>query len=180
MIHPSWLEIAILAILLSISVSLFWRRFRKPVDVIRRSRANAGFQLRPLAPRIRQFVWEVLLQGKVIRERPWPGLAHAFVFWGFCAFALITLNHIAAGFGFPFLNREGWFGRVYFAVVAVFAAAVAVSIAGLAIRRFVVRPVWLGKVSPESGVIALFIFLLMVTYLGGLAVAETTLAARAL
>ena len=31
-----------------------------------------------------------MLQGKVIRERPLPGLAHAFVFWGFCAFALIT------------------------------------------------------------------------------------------
>ena len=32
-----------------------------------------------------------MLQGKVIRQRPLPGLAHAFVFWGFCAFALITL-----------------------------------------------------------------------------------------
>ena len=127
-----------------------------------------------LAPRIRQFVWEVLLQGKVIRERPLPGLAHAFVFWGFCAFALITLNHLAAGFGFPFLSREGGFGKAYFAFVAVFAVAVAVSIAGLAIRRFVARPSWLGKVAPESGIIALFIFILMVTYLAGLALDETT------
>ena len=53
----------------------------------------------PLGPRIRQFLWEVMLQGKVIEQRPLPGLAHAFVFWGFLAFALITLNHIAAGFG---------------------------------------------------------------------------------
>jgi Fe-S oxidoreductase len=179
MVHPSWLEIAILAILLCISGSLFWLRFRKPVDVIRRSRDNPDFQLRPLGPRIRQFVWEVMLQGKVIRERPLPGLAHAFVFWGFCAFALVTLNHIAAGFGFPFLSREGGFGKAYFAFVAVWAVAVAVSIAGLAIRRFVARPIWLGKVAPESGGIALLIFILMITYLAGLAMDETTTPARA-
>ena len=179
MVHPSWLETAILAILLCISGTLFWRRFRKPLDAIRGARDNPDFKLRPLAPRIRQFVWEVMLQGKVIRERPLPGLAHAFVFWGFCAFALITVNHLAAGFGFPFLSRAGGFGKAYFALVAVFAVAVAVSIAGLAIRRFVTRPKWLGKVSPESGVIALFIFILMVTYLAGLRLDETTLPARA-
>jgi Fe-S oxidoreductase len=173
MVHPSWLEIALLAILLCISGSLFWRRFRKPLDAIRRARDNPDFHLRPLGPRIRQFVWEVLLQGKVIRERPLPGLAHAFVFWGFGAFALITLNHLAAGFGLPFLNRESGFGKAYFAFVAVWAVLVAVSIAGLAIRRFVARPRWLGKVAPESGIIALFIFILMGTYLAGFAMGET-------
>ena len=178
MVHPSWLEMAILAILLCISGYLFWRRFRKPVDAIRRSRDNPDFRLHPLAPRIRQLVWEVLLQGKVIRERPLPGLAHAFVFWGFCAFALVTLNHLAAGFGLPFLNREGGFGRFYFGFVAVFAIAVAVSIAGLAIRRFVARPIWLGKVSPESGTIALFIFILMVTYLASFRLSEGSAAGR--
>ncbi|HLY17444.1 MAG TPA: heterodisulfide reductase-related iron-sulfur binding cluster [Bryobacteraceae bacterium] len=179
MVHPSWLEIAILAILLCISGTLFWRRFRKPVEAIRRARANPDFQLRPLGPRIRQFVWEVLLQGKVIRERPLPGLAHAFVFWGFCAFGLITLNHLAAGFGLPFLSRGSGFGKIYFAFVAVFAVAVAVSIAGLAARRFIARPKWLGTVAPESGIIALFIFILMVTYLAGLALDETAPGARA-
>jgi Fe-S oxidoreductase len=149
------------------------------LDAIRRARDNPDFHLRPLAPRIRQFIWEVMLQGKVIRERPLPGLAHAFVFWGFCAFALITLNHIAAGFGFPFLSREGGFGKAYFAFVAVWAVLVAVSIAGLAIRRFVAQPKWLGKVSPESGGIALLIFILMVTYLAGLGMDEGTTAARA-
>src|ERR1700691_4956554 len=153
MVHPSWLEIALLAILLCISGSLFWLRFRKPVDAIRRSRDNPDFHLRPLAPRIRQFVWEVMLQGKVIRQRPLPGLAHAFVFWGFGAFALITVNHIASGFGLRFLSPESGFGRFYFGFVAVWAVAVAVSIAGLFVRRFLVRPKWLGEVSAESGVI---------------------------
>ena len=178
MAHPSWLEIAILVALLGVSGSLFWLRFRKPVDAIRRSRDNPDFHLRPIGPRLWQFFWEVMLQGKVIRERPLPGLAHALVFWGFCAFALITINHLAAGIGAPFLNKESGFGKVYFAFVAVFAVAVAVSIAGLAIRRFVVRPIWLGKVAPESGIIALFIFILMVTYLASLAIEEGTPSAR--
>ena len=46
---------------------------------------------------------EVLLQGKVIRQRPGPGLLHAFVFWGFLAFAVSTLDlivRLAGGGGF--------------------------------------------------------------------------------
>jgi hypothetical protein len=35
-----------------------------------------------------------MLQGKVIEQRPLPGLAHAFVYWGFPTFGLVTLNHI--------------------------------------------------------------------------------------
>jgi len=115
------------------------------------TRPDPGFTLGNLLPRIRSFAWEVLLQGKVIRERPAAGVAHAFVFWGFCAFALITVNHIATGFGFPLLSRTGGFGRVYFGFVALFAVAVSLSIVYLAVRRFILRPVWLGKVSPESG-----------------------------
>src|ERR1700721_1039434 len=118
MSHPSWLETAILLVLICVSAYLFWMRLRKPVDAIRRSRDNPDFHLHPLGPRVRQFVWEVLLQGKVIQERPLPGIAHAFVFWGFCAFALITLNHLAEGFGTRFLSRDGWFGRIYFYLAA--------------------------------------------------------------
>ena len=110
-----------------------------------------------------------MLQGKVIRERPLPGLAHAFVFWGFCAFALITVNHLAAGFRLArFCRRAAASAASISAFVAVWAVAVAVSIAGLFVRRFLVRPIWLGEVSPESGIIALLIFVLMVTYLAGL------------
>ncbi len=159
----------ILAILILLSVAGFWYRFSRVVRIVSAAKPGPDFIIGNLAPRIREFVWEVLLQGKVIRERPAAGLAHAFVFWGFCAFALITLNHLATGFGVPFLSPAGGFGRIYFAFVAVFAVAVAVSITYLAARRFILRPVWLGKVSHESGIIAALIFVLMVTYLAGLA-----------
>ena len=160
------------------SLGLTWLRFRKVLRAIRGSRATPDFRLEPLGPRIRQFLWEVMAQGKVIRQRPLPGLAHAFVFWGFCAFALITVNHVASGFGTRFLWPEAGFGKFYFAFVAVWAVAVAVSIAGLFARRFLVRPVWLGEVSPESGVIAGLIFVLMATYLGGLWMGDATTAGR--
>jgi hypothetical protein len=100
-------------------------------------------------------VWEVLLQGKVIRQRPLPGLAHAFVFWGFCAFALVTINHFAEGLHVELISRGGFLGRIYFSLAAVFGVALAVSIAGLAFRRLAIRPKWLGPVSNESGFIAL-------------------------
>src|SRR6266851_3122457 len=106
MLHPSSAEIVVFAVLLSASLYAFWRRFSPVVNTIRRSKPDADFKLQPVAPRVRKLVWEVLLQGKVIRERPLPGIAHAFVFWGFCAFALITIAHLAEGVGLHLLPRD--------------------------------------------------------------------------
>jgi len=56
-----------------------------------------------------------------------------------------------------------------------------VGIMGLFVRRFLVRPKWLGKkLSWESGFIALLIFLLMATYLASFFVADASPAARVL
>ncbi len=155
-------ETLALAILSVLSVTLFARRFGPVLRTILSSKPDPGFSLAPVGKRVREFLWDVLLQAKVIRQRPLPGLAHAFVFWGFCAFALVTANHIATGFGSAFLDPGG----PYAIFAALFALFVAVAIAGLFVRRFVARPKWLGRLSPESGVIAGLIFLLMITYLG--------------
>jgi Fe-S oxidoreductase len=161
----TWPESALFLILLVASVVGFWRRFGKVWHVILQSKKDADFRIQPIARRVADFIWEVMLQGKVISQRPLPGIAHALVFWGFCVFALITANHFAEGLRLGFLDRNGVIGPVYFVIAAVFAIAVAISIAGLAFRRFVIRPQWLGALSPESGIIALLIFLLMATYL---------------
>jgi Fe-S oxidoreductase len=165
MMHFSYLEQAVLVILTIASIDLFWRRFGKVWNNIYASKDDPGFSIQDIGRRLRDFVWEVALQGKVIRQRPLPGLAHALVFWGFCAFALVSLNHFAEGVNAGFLHRETWPGRFYFAFAAVFAIGVALGIAGLAFRRFAVQPRWLGKVSYESGLIAFLIFLLMMTHL---------------
>jgi Fe-S oxidoreductase len=158
----------------------FWCRFGAVLGKILQSKQDAGFRLFPIGRRIRDFIWEVLCQAKVIRERPLAGLAHALVFWAFCAFALVTLNHCAAGLGIEFLDPAGPFGRIYFYFAAAFALACAAAIAGLAARRFLVRPKWLGELSWQSGLIALLIFMLMVTYLAAFFVADGGQAARAL
>jgi Fe-S oxidoreductase len=163
--NPAALEQWILALALAGSLAAAWRGFRRVLQTILASRPDAGYRLRPLGARLARFAREVLLQSKVIRERPAAGLAHAVVFWGFCAFALVTVNHLSAGFGVELISRESGIGRAYFGAVAGFAAAVAVAITGLAVRRFWIRPPWLGELSLESGLIALLIFVLMATYL---------------
>jgi len=160
----NWPGRVVLLIAIFVSLYLFWRKFGAAVRIILASKPDADFQLRPIGPRIRKVLWEVAAQGLVIAQRPLPGLAHAFVFWGFCVFALVTLNHFAEGFGLGFLS-DGGFSRFYFLFAGVFAVAVAISIAALAFRRFVVRPKWLEPLSPESGLIAFLIFALMITYL---------------
>src|SRR6266849_5703591 len=180
MTQPSPIEIILFLLLVAASVYTFWRRFGPVVATIRRSKIDADFHLQPVGPRIVRFVWEVLLQGKVIRERPLPGIAHAFVFWGFCAFGLITIAHLAAGVGLNMLPSDYAVVRGYRYFVALFAIGVAVSISGLAFRRLVLRPIWLGpKVSIESGFIALLIFILMVTYLFTFVAVEGSAAGRA-
>jgi Fe-S oxidoreductase len=170
----SGLEMGLFLALLAVSVFLFGWRLVVVLRRVRRSKPDADFNLLPLLPRVRKFVWEVLVQAKVIRERPWPGVAHAFVFWGFCAFALVTINHVSEAFGWGV-----GLGMVYRGVAAAFAVAVAVSITGLAARRFIVRPKWLGELSYESGLIAFLIFALMATYLAEFGLAEGSAAARA-
>jgi Fe-S oxidoreductase len=165
MSFPNVTERLLLGPFLLASASLFWFRFQPIFRRIRRGREDASFDLYPISRRVWTFFSEVLCQSKVIAQRPLPGLAHALVFWGFCVFALVTLNHLAAGFGFPFFNRESGVGRAYWWFAFGFAALVAIGITGLFIRRFVMRPRWLGPLSYESGVIAGLIFLLMVTYM---------------
>jgi hypothetical protein len=110
----SWPESALFLVLLVASVVGFWRRFDRVWRIVRQSKTDADFRLQPMLRRCSSFVWEVLLQGKVISQRPLPGIAHALVFWGFCVFALITLNHFAEGVRLGFLDRAGFFGPFYF------------------------------------------------------------------
>jgi Fe-S oxidoreductase len=172
-----WLFLALAVV----SFLLFWLRFREVLSRIMGAKRDADFHLFPLLPRVKDFVWEVLCQAKVIRQRPLPGLAHAFVFWAFLAFALVTLNHCAVGWGMGFLDPAGWFGRLYFGLAALFAVTCAVSIVGLFVRRFFLRPKWLGdKLSYGSGVIAGLIFVLMVSYLAAFSIPASTFPAKAL
>lgn len=164
-----------------VSIALFFQRFWPILRNIVHSKKDTDFSLAPIGRRVWDFFWEVLCQSKVIRQRPLPGLAHAFVFWGFLAFALVTCNHIANGLGVGFLSPESYIGHFYFLFAAAWALLVAIGITGLFIRRFFVRPIWLDEpVSIESGWIAFLIFLLMVSYLAAFFVSPGGTAVKAL
>jgi Fe-S oxidoreductase len=179
--HFSLAEKILFLALAAASIYGFWRRFSPILNKILHSKKDPDFHLFPIGRRIWEFLSEVMLQSKVIRQRPLPGLAHAFVFWAFCAFALVTLNHCAFILGLGFLSPVGFFGRFYFYFAAVFALACAIGILGLFIRRFLVRPRWLGEhLSWESGLIALLIFALMATYLAAFFVPDASPALKAL
>ncbi len=179
--HFSLAERLIFIALAAASAWGFWRRFSVVLKKILQSKKDAGFHLFPIGRRVWEFFCEVMCQTKVIRQRPLPGLAHAFVFWAFCAFALVTLNHCATALGIGFLSPQGFFGRCYFYLAAAFAIACAIGILGLFIRRFLVRPKWLGeKLSWESGFIALLIFALMATYLAAFFPSDASPATKAL
>ena len=125
------------------------------------------FSVDDLGFRIRRFLIDVVGQRQTIAERPIAGLAHAFVFWGFIAFAGYTAIEFLYGLGIVDLTRSWWF-YAYRVVLTPFAAGVLAGIVVLAVRRAWVRPIALGAtVSKESIVIALLIATLMVTFLSG-------------
>jgi len=179
-VHFSEVEITLLLLAVAASGGLFLSRFGPILRTVMGSKKDEDFSLHPLGRRVWLFFWEVLCQAKVIRQRPLPGIAHAFVFWGFLAFALVSVNHFATGVRLGFLPPESALGAFYFLFAGAWAALVAVSISGLFYRRFVSRPQWLGeKVSYESGFIAFLIFALMVTYLAAFLIPASNPALKA-
>jgi Fe-S oxidoreductase len=120
-----------------------------------------------LGSRLWHFLLDVVLQWRTIRERPLVGFAHAFVFWGFVAFAGYTTVEFLHGLGIVDLTGTRWF-FAYRIILVPFATLVLAGILFLLVRRAVIRPPTLGtRVSIESIVIALFIATLMGTFLLG-------------
>jgi len=82
------------------------------VQVARRVRLIAAapgqFAVDDLAGHAGRFLLDVLLQVRTIRERPIVGLAHAFVFWGFIAFAGYTSVEFLRGLGIVDLTDARW------------------------------------------------------------------------
>ncbi|MBU0756161.1 MAG: 4Fe-4S dicluster domain-containing protein, partial [Planctomycetes bacterium] len=157
------LESLILAVCIVVAGLLFFMPVMKRIKIIRstKGKLNTG----SVGERVKRWISEVLFQKKVIGQRPLAGLMHALVFWGFVAFMLATTDHFCRGFGFTVLGNGGFF-HFYSKVVSVFAVLALIGITYLFIRRFIIRPKALGDhLSWQSGLVAIFISGLMVTYL---------------
>ncbi len=159
-------ERILLLVLLAVSLGIFARDFWRRISLVLRGRPDRVRWDHP-GRRLARVVREVLLQSRVISGRPVAGTMHALVFLGFVFFGFETIDHFLEPFGISWLDAVlGPRGHELFTHwLAAWAVLVAVAITGLALRRFVFV-----KYSPDprswsSGVVALFIFLLMVTWL---------------
>ncbi len=165
MTFAPWERILLLA-LLAVSLGIFVRDFRRRISLVLRGRPDRVRWDHP-GRRLARVVREVLFQSRVISGRPVAGTMHALVFLGFVFFGFETIDHFLEPFGVSYLDALlGPRGHQLFGQwLAVWAVLVAVAITGLALRRFVFVRYSPDPKSWSSGVVALFIFLLMVTWL---------------
>ena len=114
----------LLVLLLVSSVWLFLRTVYRRLHY--KTQAVPSLPFDHLGRRLWRVFAEVVLQSRVIRDRPIPGILHALVMWGFFAFAWVSVRHLALGFrGLEAAERdESW----YAAFAAVWAIAVLVGI----------------------------------------------------
>ena len=146
-----------------VAVGLFAWQMRTRYQLY--ARASNNIDVSNLGARLRTFLAEVVFQTRTIRERPIVGLAHLFVFWGFCAFGGYTTVEGLKGLGLVDLTETRAFD-LYRQALIPFSVAVLIGIVFLFARRAFARPPALGAtVSKESLLIGAFIAALMVTFL---------------
>ena len=161
--HFSIFEKVILAGLTLAALGSFSYEVLRRVLIVQKGLGSFPFDR--FGERLLRVFREVILHEKVIRERPFPGLMHALVFWGFLVFGIVTIDHFAIGFYKPLMSDS--VHHAYSKIVIPFAVFVIFGILSLTYRRFINRPKALGKFSPTSGLVAVFIVVLMVTYIYG-------------
>ncbi len=162
-------ERVLLAVLIAASAAIFARDFGARLAKVRQGR-NDRPRTDRVGARLRRFVSEVILQKKVIGDRPVVGTLHALVYFGFLCFGLETLDHFLKGLGIPFLKPLlGGALPLFKSFIAVVAVAVTVGILGLAFRRFAMKKISPDPTSVSSAIVATMIVLLMLTYLNSVA-----------
>ena len=157
------IEQILLSLLLLMAIASFSFELFKRYQIVMKGTGSFSFDNIPL--RLKRVFFEFILQKKVLSQRFWPGLMHALVFWGFIFFSIITIDHFLIGFNIHFFSNS--FKYVYAKFLGIpWAIFVIIGILSLAYRRFIVKPKYLGeKTSYTSAFVALFITLLMTTYI---------------
>ena len=157
------IEQLFLGVLIILAISSFTFELYKRYAII--MKGTGTFQFNQIHIRLKKVLLEFILQKKVLSQRFFPGLMHALVFWGFLFFGIITIDHFLLGFNIHLFSNE--YKMIYAKFVGIpWAIFVLVGILSLAYRRFVTKPKYLGdKISYTSGLVAIFISTLMITYI---------------
>jgi Fe-S oxidoreductase len=166
----NWTGRIVLLLLITAASAWFIRQIVMRVRLVRLGRREPVRWDRP----VERLLWvagRVGAQICAIKERPFTGVMHAFLFWGFIFFAVATLNHVVGAFspGFSLLghNRlaDAWFLGVDIVALLTLAGVLA-----LAVRRYLVKPAGITQPqpisrSPHSAIVLSLIAGLMITYL---------------
>ena len=163
MVYFNFIEQILISALILVCIGSFSWELSKRFKLVLKGEGTLPFDNIPA--RLWRVFEEFLLQKKVLQQRFIPGLMHAFVFWGFIAFALITIDHFFRGYNSAlFTDNTRYFYSLAFGIPWSF--LVLIGILYLAYRRFYIRPKYLGeKISYTSGIVAIFISTLMITYM---------------
>ncbi|TMB83474.1 MAG: (Fe-S)-binding protein [Chloroflexi bacterium] len=149
----------------AIALYLFWRRLRLHLAVLRAGRPlNRSDQ--PVE-RIKGVLIYVIAQRRLLNDIG-PGLAHAFIFWGFLVLLATTGNYVTNGLveaivGWP-LGGLAW--DAITALANLLIGLILVSIAYVGLRRVLARPPRLA-LSRDAFVILALIGIVVVTELFG-------------
>lgn len=117
-----------------------------------------------LGDRIKSLISYGFGQERLIKRDFWPGLLHAFIFWGFCIVALQTIYSFALGFDahftFPFVPE--WLWNAYRLIKDSIEVLVVTGVVFFLYRRIFSKPSRV-TLSTEGVVILCFILTLMLT-----------------
>ncbi|HEX2884262.1 MAG TPA: heterodisulfide reductase-related iron-sulfur binding cluster [Candidatus Limnocylindria bacterium] len=147
------------------AIWLFWRRAAKHLAVLRTGRPLDRSDR--VAERIKALGVFVFGQRRLLNDIG-PGLAHAFVFWGFLVLLATTGNYITNGLvetivAWPF-GGFLWSVIVFFANL--FVGLVLAAIVYYVIRRTVVRPARLALTRDAFIILSLIFFIVLTEWVG--------------
>ncbi|MCF7805253.1 MAG: 4Fe-4S dicluster domain-containing protein [Candidatus Marinimicrobia bacterium] len=164
----------LVTILLAIGV-FAWLIYRR-MTVLRLAESQDRFD-RPWQ-RVKNVITVALGQKKILKKRYiWPGLMHAFIFWGFIAVAINTIHLVGQGFApnfyLPGFAPDQSLGQFYLVFRDTFELIVIIAVLVALYRRFFVKPRRL-TLSFDANLVLGLIFILMVTdfIIGGASIAN--------
>ena len=150
------------ALILIATLSFFSYSMYRKYKILALSKASD--RLGHLASRIKALLQHGFGQERLIKKDFWPGLLHAFIFWGFCIVALQTIYSFALGFDahftFPFVPE--WLWNAYRLLKDFIELLVITGVVYFLYRRLFSKPSRV-TLSTEGVIILAFILALMLT-----------------
>ena len=110
--------------------------FRRLCRSIAAGRQDTEPRMNQPLRRIRYALSTVFTQRRTFRKRPWVGVFHSLIFYGFVFYLLVNVTDALEGFVEPPFRLPGLAGDLYVLTADVLSACVLVGVIALVLRRF--------------------------------------------